>query len=140
MALPRFYIADLDGGNQVILEGDEMPNPPPTPYHASRGSDHQTLAGEDDPGVTLRQDFGAEVYGLLRVRCKKISAASKTALMTKYLAWEDGERPRVRAGYVGGTTWYCTFVNLDAPRRMKNLRWDESYSLECDLRIGPDPE
>lgn len=139
MALPRFYIADLDGGNQVILEGEEMPNPPPTPYKASRGSDHTTLAGTSSPGVTLRQDFGAEPYGTLTVTCKKIFAATRTALLAKYEAWSDGERPRVRCGYVGGDTWYGTWVNLEAPRRMRNLRWLESYSLDAELRLGPAP-
>ena len=139
MALPRFFIADLNGANQVILEGEEMPNPPPTPYKASRGSDHTTLAGDTSPGGTLRQDFGAEPYGLLEVRCKKILAATRTALLTKYEAWADGERPRVQCGYVGGSTWYGTWVDLRTERRMRNLRWLESYTLEATLRLGPAP-
>lgn len=138
MAIPRFYIADLGGGNQVVLEGEEIPNPLPTPYKASRGSDHTTLAGASSPGTTLRQDFGADPYGVLEVRCKKIQAATRTALNLKYEAWSDGERPKVTVGYVGGESWTCTWVDLRTERRMRNIRWAETYTLEATLRISPD--
>lgn len=140
MALPRFYIANLALSTIIYLEGEEMPNPPPTPYKASRGSDHTTLAGPSTPGTTLRQDFGADPYGILQVRCKRISASTRTSLLSLYEAWADGERPRVIAGYAGGDPWYCTWVDLRTERRMRNLRWAETYTLEAELRIGPAPE
>lgn len=132
MSLPRFYVADEGGANQVLLVGIESPYPWPEPVYTSRYSEHTMSPGDAAPGETIIQDFGADPLGTLQVVVPKVTRATLDDLYAKYRAWSSGARPPVEVGYVGGLRWLASWRNLVATRRTKRI---EGYRLEMDFRI-----